>query len=360
MSHQLLDPHDPVTDPVALPDGLVPDAVPPDNTPADTSVDQPIDQPNVAQPSDPALPEAPGTPAANRNSSSDPASPSSDARSSTPPNSKQPRAPRPKDPARAKKLLKTDRSGVGGPATTEGKSVSCLNNLKHGMYSRLDFYLLPDESQQDYDDMLHRMRTQYQPVDEPSETTLEMLVQAFFRLRRCNFAEFLAESADRTDIVKFLRGVAAAGMHRTRSERSYYLHLEKLKRHLAEFEKHQQAIRDQMNQDGVERINKEPEPEPRFNAEGEEMDPTYPQYSYWKLSCIPEDPCNEVYEFDRTAKGKMSVKRTPLRDFEGGRMLHPSFKPKGMKHDWPDYLLGPYKDYYKNLRKPETEDKPTS
>ncbi len=48
----------------------------------------------------------------------------------------------------------------------------------------------------------------------------------------------------------------------------------------------------------------------------------------------------------------MSVKRTPLRDWEGGWMLHPSFKPRGMKGEWPDYALGRYKEYY-NSRKAE-------
>ena len=42
----------------------------------------------------------------------------------------------------------------------------------------------------------------------------------------------------------------------------------------------------------------------------------------------------------------MTVKRTPLRDWEGGWMLHPSIKPRGMKGEWPDYALGRYKDYY--------------
>ena len=35
---------------------------------------------------------------------------------------------------------------------------------------------------------------------------------------------------------------------------------------------------------------------------------------------------------------------------------HPSFKPRTMKGDWPDHLLGPYKDYYKNLKKEENKD----
>ena len=32
---------------------------------------------------------------------------------------------------------------------------------------------------------------------------------------------------------------------------------------------------------------------------------------------MPESQCNEVFEFDRTLKGKMSVKRTPMRDYMG-------------------------------------------
>jgi len=95
---------------------------------------------------------------------------------------------------------------------------------------------------------------------------------------------------------------------------------------------------------------------PRFNAEGEEMDPNYPQTSFWKISCMPESQCNEVFEFDRTLKGKMSVKRTPMRDWEGGWMLHPSVKPRGMKGEWPDYALGPYQDYCKNLEKEDNKD----
>jgi len=50
------------------------------------------------------------------------------------------------------------------------------------------------------------------------------------------------------------------------------------------------------------------------------------------------------------------MKRTPMRDWEGGWMLHPSVKPRTMKGDWPDYLLGPYQDYYKNLKKEDQKD----
>src|SRR5271157_1173661 len=35
---------------------------------------------------------------------------------------------------------------------------------------------------------------------------------------------------------------------------------------------------------------------------------------------MPESQCNEVFEFDRTLKGKMSVKRTPMRDLWGRRL----------------------------------------
>ena len=36
--------------------------------------------------------------------------------------------------------------------------------------------------------------------------------------------------------------------------------------------------------------------------------------------------------------------------------MHPSFKPRTMKGDWPDHPLGPYKDYYKKLKKEENKD----
>src|SRR5271165_6523247 len=286
MANQLLDHHDDVHDPLVTPDGLERDAAPPDNTPAD-----PISQPIEDAPS-----QAPGTPDAG-SESSDPGTPEAPApptSEAAPPRTRQPRAKRPVKPGRENCLLKGDRTGVGGAKTPEGKAASSRNSLKHGMYSRLPFYLLPAESQQEYDALLDRLRALYPPVDETSAQMLEMHVQAFYRLGRCNHAEFLAETADRTDTTRFLRGVTSVGTHRTRCERSYYLHLDKLKQLLADYKKEQEQILEQMQDEELEQLEEESQPKPRYNADGEEMDPTYPQTSFWKISCLPESQCNEV------------------------------------------------------------------
>jgi len=297
MENHLPENHDSVpdqlNDQLVPPDGLDPGAAPTNNTSPD-----PTDQPIEA-----ARPEAPGTPDATPDSSdpqsgdtpvSDP--PSSDANSNdaqasgTPeasappttnaPKSKQPRAKQPHSPDREHKFLKTDRSGIGGVKTPEGKAVSCLSGLKHGMYSRLPFYLLPSESQEEYDALLAHLRTLYPPIDESSAQMLEMHVQAFYRLGGCNHAEFLAESADRRDMSRFLRGVTTVGMHRTRCERSYYLHLDQMKQVLADDRKQQDEIRAQHQAAEIEEQEEAAKPVPRFNAEGEEMDPNYPQTSF--------------------------------------------------------------------------------
>src|SRR5271169_6283697 len=122
---------------------------------------------------------------------------------------------------------------------------------------------------------------------------LEMHVQAFYRLGRCNHAEFLAESSDRTDLDKFVRRVGNVGMHRTRCERSYYLHLDKLKQLLADYQQQQDKIREQLKDEELEKLEEAAKPKPRFNADGEEMDPTYPQTAFYKISCLPESQCNE-------------------------------------------------------------------
>ena len=376
MSNNLSKNHDTISDdPVVTPDAVKPDAAPHNDTPADKT-----DQPTTAPP------EAPGTPDADpesrdpesgnpppcdpescdenscANATNPPVSGDPDSGTKLPPftmdtpTAEPPRTKRGNKPGREHKLLKKDRSGIGGPATVAGKAVSCLNNVKHGMYSRVPFYLLPNESQEEYDALLDRMHTLYPPVDESSAQILELHVQAFYRIGRCNHAEYLAETADRTDLSKFLRGVTNVGMHRTRCERSFYLHLDQLKQLLADYRREQQALLDDQQRREIEAVEEAAKPKPRFNEEGEEMHPDFPVTHIWKLSCIPESRCNEVFEFDCTLSGKRSCKRTPLRDWEGGRLLHPSFKPRGMKGDWPPHLLGPYKDYYKNLKKEENQD----
>ncbi len=352
--------HDPVTDDPIVPDGL-PDAAP--NTPANPT-DQPIE----------ASPEAPGTPdAIDLQSADKPADPlSSDSHATdvpdtgTPeapappttntPAAKQPRTKRPHSPNRANKLLKTDREGIGGPKTPEGKAITCLNSFKHGMYSRLPFYFMPGESQEEYDALLERLRTAYQPIDESSTQMLELHVQAFYRLGRCNHAEFLAESADQTNLEKFQRGISTVGMHRARCEKSYYLHLDKLKGVLADYKREQDEIQKKMEDDEYDKLEEEAKPKKRFNADGVEMHPDYPQRVIRKISCLPESHCNEVLEYDRPLIGRVTVKRTPLRDWQGGWMLHPSWKPPQVKHDWPDYAMGRYKEYYMSRKAEDIKD----
>ena len=361
--------HDRITnDPLVTPDGLEPDAAPPNSTPADPTV-HPADQPIEA-----ARPEAPGTPDADPepSESSDPpaASQPIDAQPTNPPASgapeapappstnepapktKQPRAKRPHSPDRVNNLLKTDREGIGGPATDAGKATSSMNNCKHGMYSRGPFRVMPFESQEAYDALCERMRRQYPPIDEASEQMLDLLTQAFWRFARCDRAEYMAETADPAHLEKYQRGIFGVSSYRTRCERSYYLHYEKLKRLFADYKQQQAEILEKMQAAELEKQEEEAKPKPRFNEAGEEMDPDYPQVSIWKISCLPDSQCNERFEFDRTLAGKTTVKRTPLRDWEGGWMLHPSIKPRTMKGEWPDYALGKYKDYY-NSRKAE-------
>jgi hypothetical protein len=52
----------------------------------------------------------------------------------------------------------------------------------------------------------------------------------------------------------------------------------------------------------------------------------------------------------------VTVKRTPLRDWQGGWMLHPSWKPPQVKHDWPDYAMGRYKEYYMSRKAEDIKD----
>jgi len=194
--------------------------------------------------------------------------------------------------------------------------------------------------------MAGRLRKQYEPISEASEQILAQLIQASWRLGRCDRAEYLAETTEAPDFDRYQRRVFGASSYRTRCERSYYLHYEKLKQLFADYKKEQEEIREKMQDEELEKLEEESKPKPRFNADGEEMDPTYPQAAFYKISCLPESQCNEVLEFDRTLKGKTTVKRTFMRDWEGGWMLHPSIKPRKMKGEWPDYALGRYKEYY--------------
>ena len=145
MSNQSCETDDQVSDLFAPPDGLPSDAASPDNAPADVSASQPTE----------ASSDASGPPAADLESSdsesrdtsvSGPPESADPSKKAPAPKAKMPRGKRPNHPDREHKLLKSDRSGIGGPKTQAGKAISSLNNLQHGLYSRLPFFLLPDES----------------------------------------------------------------------------------------------------------------------------------------------------------------------------------------------------------------------
>jgi hypothetical protein len=304
MSKKLLKSDDPASTSVLPPDGLPPDAAPPSNPPAD---------PPANRPPDFVLPEP----------TFDPPRPSEN-----------PSLKRPTNPARARKLLKADRTGVGGPKTPAGKARSSRNHLQHGFYSKLPFTLLKGESQDDFDALLADLLTDYLPVDATSNQLLQLLVQARWHIHRANQMEADAY-ADQSDRDTYFRRVATAGTCHARAERSFRTHLKLLKEHLAAFH----AREDEVNEAARVTASR------RFNEKGEEMDPRFPQMVFRKFSCDPESQCNEVLEFDRTLAGFHSVKRTALKDWEGGKYLHPKYKPNGMTHEWPEHLLGPWKKH---------------
>jgi hypothetical protein len=298
MANQNIHNQDPASDPVLPSDAVETDAAPTNNNPADPDADQ-LD-----------------------NATSD----ASDEQSDQPPKGK-----RPLDPARTDKLLKANRKGVGGPKSAIGKSRSRLNNLQHGRYAKLPFHLYPWETQEDYDDHAAPLRDQYQPVNQTTADILELFIQASWRLGRCETFEARA-AEDHSDVDRHLRRLTAVATLRSSCERSYYRHLTQLEKLLAAFQKNvietEQAQREE-----------DDKPEKKYTADGEEIHEGWPKYTIHKLSCIPEDPCNLHLEFIRTVSNKYSVIETPLRDFEGGKYLDPSYKPRGMKGEWPDYLL---------------------
>ncbi len=74
----------------------------------------------------------------------------------------------------------THRSG--GPVTPEGKSRSSKNSLKHGCRSTI--VILPDEKQQDFDDLYDRWKEAYQPDTGAALELLEQFIlNKWFLLR---------------------------------------------------------------------------------------------------------------------------------------------------------------------------------
>ena len=71
---------------------------------------------------------------------------------------------------------------LGGPRTEEGKQRSSQNAIKHGLFSL--FFLLPGESQDEYDRHLYRYNKEYQPKGATEEDLVRQLAETEWRRRR--------------------------------------------------------------------------------------------------------------------------------------------------------------------------------
>ncbi len=63
----------------------------------------------------------------------------------------------------------------GGPKTTEGWALSSRNATQYG-FPATKVLLLPDESQEEYDEMVAGWRKQFQPADYQEEKLVETLI----------------------------------------------------------------------------------------------------------------------------------------------------------------------------------------
>jgi hypothetical protein len=74
--------------------------------------------------------------------------------------------------------------GQTGPTSTEGKEKSSQNSTAHGGRSR-KHRILPGESQEEYDQLHTRWFNEYRPKNDLDSTMLERVVQAEWRMVRC-------------------------------------------------------------------------------------------------------------------------------------------------------------------------------
>jgi len=82
-----------------------------------------------------------------------------------------------------------------GPRTEEGKQRSSQNSLKHGLFSTKSF-LLPGESQEEFDKLLYRYNREHQPKGPTEEDLVDYLAHTEWRRRRIPALE--ADSIERS------------------------------------------------------------------------------------------------------------------------------------------------------------------
>jgi hypothetical protein len=83
------------------------------------------------------------------------------------------------------------RAGIGGPQTPEGKAVVKKNALKHGLCAQAVVIQAGDgqESQEEFDHLLDRLRADLQPEKVLEEMQVERIAVCYWRLWRCLRAE---------------------------------------------------------------------------------------------------------------------------------------------------------------------------
>ena len=75
-----------------------------------------------------------------------------------------------------------------GPKTLEGKSISCRNATKHGLYAKPS-YLIPDDDPIEFKNLIRRYLEAYNPVGILEEEEFKCLIEYKWRLMRLNKVE---------------------------------------------------------------------------------------------------------------------------------------------------------------------------
>lgn len=88
----------------------------------------------------------------------------------------------------SERKLKANRENAKkstGPKTLRGKTHSCRNALRHGLFARhpLDFALLGEDSQE-YEELLSNLFDEYRPVGRAEELEVERIGLCWWRLNR--------------------------------------------------------------------------------------------------------------------------------------------------------------------------------
>ena len=96
------------------------------------------------------------------------------------------------------------RAGAGGPRTPEGKAISSLNNLKHGLAGK--FRVLEGESQADFDAAQEALIAEHNPTT-PTESELvrRMAEHAWLSRRAQNLVDLAVVGRDAHLLTVFLR-----------------------------------------------------------------------------------------------------------------------------------------------------------